>query len=190
MGDIGVVGGNKIYKPNRKRQYHEPDVIFETDEYLLLIECKSTPFSLDLLKQREAKSLNGIEEDIHTSTENIDRYLDYKDLKNTNKKVIKFLVYFDAPVLSLGVIMTEIRKFVTTPDFYIMDIDSLELLLAEDLGSLPHVLKEYLVEYKKSQSDISTYLRTRVNFNAFEKDNAHIFEELMRDYVGLEKSKK
>jgi hypothetical protein len=182
----GVIGGNETYNPTRNKKFDEPDTLYDTSDYLLAIECKSTPFALNLLQNRDFESLNRIKDDIEKSIKNIDRYTSYKYPSGITKRVIKILVYYDAPFMTLSVLLDDIRKYVTVSDFYIIDIETLELLLLEKLDSLPEILDEYRKNYYKARKgDLNSYLRGQVNMEYYDRESNKIMNELVEKEMGL-----
>jgi len=181
----GTVGGNLEYSPKKGLKYDEPDVIYDAREYLLTIECKSTPFSLNLLKDREPESLIRIKDDIEKSIKNIKRYVDFKYPDGIDRRVVKILVYYDVPHLALGMLISEVRKYVTVPDFYITDIETLELLLMDNLGSIPKVLDAFRKDHIETQRDLNSYLRDHVDMSTYDIESERILKELVEHEIGL-----
>lgn len=181
----GLIGGNETYFPTKKIKYDEPDVIYDTNDFLLFIECKSTPFALNLLQEREPESLTRMKDDIEKSIENIDRYMNYRHPKGVKKRVVKILVYYDVPHLTLDILMSEIRKYVTAPDFYIMDIETLELLLMENLGHIPKVMDDYRKDHAETHRDMNSYLRGHVDMRAYDIESDRILHELVEKEMEL-----
>lgn len=182
----GEVGGNEPYYPNKKTKYDEPDILYDREEYLLAIECKSTPFALNLLQDRDPESLNRMKDDIKKSIDNINRYIEYTYSKGITKRVIKILVYYDVPNMVFSILLDEIRKYVTTSDFYIIDIGTLELLLMENLGSLPKLLDKYReTYYKEHKGDLNSYLRGIVDMQYYDDQSREILDRLTQNEIGL-----
>ena len=67
----GRVYGDEEYTVGRNL-YKDPDIIFETDDYIVIIECKTTPFSLNLLRYSDPDYLQTLQEGIDKSIKNID----------------------------------------------------------------------------------------------------------------------
>lgn len=184
-GIHGFIGGNVEYSPKKGLKYDEPDVIYDTDEYLLVIECKSTPFSLNLLQNREPESLVRMKEDIEKSIRNIERYTEFKYPDGIDKRIVKILVYYDVPHLALGMLMSEVRKYATVSDFYIADIETLELLLMDDLGAIPKVLDAFRKDHAETQRDLNSYLREHVGMSTYDIESERILRELVQHEIGL-----
>ncbi|WP_201352063.1 hypothetical protein [Hydrogenimonas urashimensis] len=175
----GFIGGNEKYKVG-KNEYDEPDIVFKTDDYILCIECKSTPFSLGLLKEREPTHLERMKDDVSKSEKNIERFVKCRLTETERaKKIVKILVYYDIPHLVMASLVKEVRTAVTMSDFYIMDIESLEMLSMTCGQPIPKVLEDYLKDYHKTHQDINTFLRSSYEFDAYDEEANAIIKDLV-----------
>ena len=171
-----VYGGEKYEVKNKK--YNAPDVIFEASNYMIMIECKNSFSNLintihdfsDIVKRR-------ISEDLKKSKKNVDRYLKYKQINN-DKKIYKFLMYFNATPVSTKAL--EFGLF-DNVNFTLTDISSIELLFRIKLNSLdefinnfkkqPYSLHDFIKKssYKIDTSDIDNQTISKKYFN-FQND--------------------
>ncbi|PCI30169.1 MAG: hypothetical protein COB67_02470 [SAR324 cluster bacterium] len=87
-------GGDEQYGSRANRK-HQPDAILETDEYILLIECKANAFNLDLYKHLSKKDIKKFVDGVGTSLKNINEYLSFHSDRLKSKTVLSVLVYYE-----------------------------------------------------------------------------------------------
>ena len=174
----GSVFGGKEYKPNRKLKFDEPDVIFETDEYMIIIECKTSAFHLiKSLHSFKREVSNRIENDLEKSIKNVDdRYLHYNP---TQKKIYKFLMYFNASPIMLNSLKFELFD---NTDFILTDISSIENLFRISEKSLSTVIDNFLDALSKHQTH-SLYDFVRTNYKVNNKHIEDEFNKIAKDIL-------
>lgn len=186
----GRVYGDEEYTIKKGVTYKEPDVIFETDDYLVIIECKTSAYSLNIVRYLDESNLDSLKESIETSKKNIDERFLLHQYKNTqNKTIIRILVFAEGNPFAFSLLKPEINKMVDTQMFFVMDIDSLELLFSNYVKPIPEILEDYFDFIKKDGTfTINTYIRSILHDYESNTSDAEkqILKELASDILGLD----
>lgn len=180
------VYGDEEYEVQKGKGKKEPDAILETDDYIVIIECKSTPFSLNLLKYSSSEYLNKLKESVKTSAKNIENFLNYR-YTGKNKDIVKILVFHEANQLVFSILGTDTDLMVETDNFYIMDAYTLELMLSEYTQPIPEILSEYtaLITENPGATNLHTFISSKLSENRVLEHDEHILKDIM-DEMGLE----
>lgn len=152
--NIKVYGGLEYEHKNLRKQNKksdEPDVIFETDDFYIFIECKnSISHLITTIHNFGDKIKDRIKKDFDKSETNINKYIEQHDINNTNKKIYKFLMYFNATPVSISELKFDIFK---DSDFILTDISSIELLFRVIEQKLDDVIDAYVKQEGHSLYD-------------------------------------
>ena len=152
--NIEVYGGLEYEHKNLRKQNKksdEPDVIFETDDFYIFIECKnSISHLITTIHNFGDKIKDRIKKDFDKSETNINKYIEQHDINNTNKKIYKFLMYFNATPVSISELKFDIFK---DSDFILTDISSIELLFRVIEQKLDDVIDAYVKQEGHSLYD-------------------------------------
>jgi len=171
--------GDENYKIG-KQEYSAPDVIFETDNYIFIIECKTSAFNLITSIQNFKKEVSSrIEKDLEKSEKNVKRYLDEKK-QNETKKIYKFLMYFNSTPITLSSLKFELFK---DTDFILTDINSIEYLFMLQGKKLDIVIDNFLIEEKKGNHN-TLYDFLRINYSIDNTIIENIFEKKVKFILG------
>jgi hypothetical protein len=164
------VYGNEKYKI-KKIKYDAPDVIIESENYVIFIEVKSKPFHiLEAISSFDTYGFDKIKSDIKLSYDNIDRYLKYQN-KFEDKKIYKIVCYYfnNPSMLSSLDNRNDLNRIILT------DIQSIENLLTIKDIPLNIILDGFMIEKQKSSTSslshycISNYDIKHKNYNDFER---------------------
>lgn len=184
-----ITGGDKPYGP-KKSHWKEPDAILETDEFILLIECKANPFSMKLLKDFDTKSFTKTIQSVETSITNINRYLTYHEKRLKEKKVIKMLVFFECQPDWFEMLIADVEMHLPNNGIKIIDFNILESFLQENSMTLLQIIESY--DKKKSEyfSSITfeQYLESIGNSFKNNEENEYDFLTILAREYGLEEN--
>lgn len=162
--NIKVYGGLEYKHQNHTKQnkkLDEPDVIFETDDFYIFIECKnSISHLIKTIHDFDDKIKDRIKKDLNTSEINVKKYIEQDNIGDKNKKIYKFLMYFNATPVSVSGLKFDIFK---DSDFILTEISSIELLFRVKTQKLNDVIDDYI-----NQNELSIY--EFIKFNEIEVD--------------------
>lgn len=182
----GIVYGNNEYYPKKGIKWHEPDVVFETQDYMLIIECKTTPYSLNLLKFAQNKDLERLKESIKKSIENInDRFLTYYSEKFKNKKIVRIVVFYEAIDFIFSLLKEELSEILDRNSIHIMEARTLELMLSDYTEPLPNIFEKFESRDKNSMGTIPSEIRNIFDDSFGIVEAEEILKELLVDELGL-----
>lgn len=156
----GKVSGNESYK--EKGEKKAPDVILETAEYVVFIECKSNPFSIELFHTLDNRCLMKYKEAIENSLKNINRY---KKHINSNKPSIQILVFFEHNQIYYDTLVQDVYPLTQDQSIFILSIESLELLLSLYHESLSKFFDHFLENKKIKPTNIHAFLPTQLKMS-------------------------
>lgn len=170
IGEKYYIGGNEV---------SEPDVIFETEKSIFIIECKTSAFNLIQTLQNFSKdAASKIEHDLDVSTKNIERYFEHRNPYN-EKKVYKFLMYFNAS----DVMTTALKpnRFEQT-DLILTSIEAIECLFRVSNDSLENVLDTFIELSKKGENN-SLYTTIRTRYDIDDSKEEEYFNNLAKEIL-------
>lgn len=136
------VYGNEKYKVDGKKK-DEPDVILETDEFVLFIECKANAFGLGFLKDFDQKNFDKTLTAVTTSVENITRYIGLHKERLSGKTIFRFLVFYEGMSDWFAMLEEDIEKHIPEHNMTVLGIDTLEVLLKKRADSLPTIIESF-----------------------------------------------
>lgn len=158
------VYGGEEYKVD-KQKFDEPDVILESDKYYIFIECKnSISHLIKSIHSFDQKIKDRIEKDLDKSKKNFERYVKNHTI-NQNKKIYKFLMYFNATPVSTSSLKFDLFE---NSDFILTDISSIELLFRIKNQKLDNFIDEYIKQNKYSIYEYITFKKITTNTKDFE----------------------
>lgn len=166
---------NQVYKVG-KYKYDFPDVIIESDKFIIFIESKVSAFNLKntLINFCEDSFSNTIEA-IEKSQKNIDRFLKHNPLKleNLDEKKIYKLVCFNV-INSTMLSILKYTDFINLDSIYLTDLQSLEALFNITNEKLLNViLDNFEIEYKNNSGNNSIYHfcieKYKINYEKFQQ---------------------
>lgn len=167
--NIEVYGGLEYEHKNFRKQNKksdEPDVIFETDDFYIFIECKnSISHLIKTIHNFDNTIKDRIKKDFDKSETNINKYIEQHDINNTNKKIYKFLMYFNATPVSISELKFDIFK---DSDFILTDISSIELLFRVIEQKLDDVIDAYVKQEGHSLYDFIKFGKIKIDTKDFE----------------------
>lgn len=182
----GLVYGNKEYYPKKGVKWHEPDVVFETNDYLIIIECKTTPYSLNLLKFTHNNDLERLKESISVSIDNIDkRFLVYYHEKFKNKKIVRIVVFYEAIEFIFSLLQEELSETLNRTSIHIMDIRTLELMLSDYIEPLPNIFDKFEVRNRSTNDTIQGDIHNIFSKPLKDEEEDEILKELLFAELGL-----
>lgn len=149
----GKVSGNESYQ--EKGEKKAPDVILETAEYIVFIECKLNPFPIELFHKLDNGYLIKYKEAIENSLKNINRYK--KHIKS-NKPSIQILVFFEHNQIYYDTLLQDVYPLTQDQSIFILSIESLELLLSLYPESLTKFFDHFLENKKIEPTNIHAFL--------------------------------
>lgn len=153
------VYGNEKYEIGGNKK-DEPDVILETDEFVLFIECKANAFGLGFLKDFNQKNFDKTLKAVATSIENIDRYIGLHKERLNGKTIFRFLVFYEGMPDWFAMLEEDIEKHIPGHNMIILGIDTLEVLLKKRADSLPTIIESF----RKNDSQYEQkYLLTEID---------------------------
>lgn len=164
-----------------KQEFSEPDIIFETEKSLFIIECKTSAFNLiQTLHNFSRDASSKIEHDLDVSTNNIKRYFEHRNQGN-EKKVYKFLMYFNAS----DVMTTALKpnRFEQT-DFILTSIEAIECLFRVSNDSLENILDTFIELSKKGENN-SLYTTIRTRYDIDDSNEEEYFETLAKGILTI-----
>ena len=177
--------GDEEYYISKKESRREPDVIFETDDYVLIIECKTSPYSPNLVKNLDPKYMY-IGQGIDKSIKNIEDFLTYRAKALDAKRIIKLVVFYEGIHMAFSLLKKEIDELSKGYDINVIDVDTLELLLAEYSKPIPDILDEYTEFEKTNSTNLNSYLRGLITSDACLEDEENIMRKILSEDLGLE----
>ncbi len=172
--DLKIHGG-QVYNVS-KNKFDEPDCILETSNYIIFIECKnSISHLIKSIQNFDDKIKNRISNDLKTSDDNINRYLQ-NHTSAANKKIYKFLMYFNVTPISIANL-----KFNLFPknDFILTDIGSVELLFRTDCKDLSQIINEY----ENQHNDDPLYDFLFYNYNVSNDNIDYELDKIKKDIL-------
>lgn len=181
-----MVYGDEKYYISKGKEKRAPDTIIETDDYIVLIECKTSPFSLNLVKYLETQYLHNLEESIKKSVINFDTFLSYSHKNNCGKKITKIIVFYEGIHMAFTMLKEEIKDLSNVSDVFIMDIESLELLLSEYIRPIPEILNGFLDAERTSSTNLNGYIRAILRNEETSIKEDTILAHIVKDQLGLE----
>lgn len=144
-----MIGSDYKYKVNRN-EFESPDIVLELNDFIIVIECKTSAFHLIKSIHSFNKNIsNQIQEDLNKSKTNLDRFIKHK--KYENKKIFKFLMYFNAKNISLSAI----ADFLKEKEFLIVDISVIEILFQIEKEKMIIALNDYFVNININDKPLS-----------------------------------
>jgi hypothetical protein len=173
--------GNKKYYINKEKK-DEPDAILETDDFVLLIECKASAFSIELFKSLNKKSIQRLIADVNKSIVNIDNYLKFHHDRLAGKKVIKLLAYYEGQADWYEMLLEDTYHEIKNHDLLIIDFNILELLLGSYTKPIPELINAYLDEKSTHSTNFELFLDRHgaVYWDHDQRDK--IFEDLVKKH--------
>lgn len=139
--NLNVYGNEKYYIESEKKD--EPDVILETDDYILYIECKANAFGMKLLKEFDSESFEKTLDAVKISLENINRYHEFHSERLKGKKVYKILVFYEGLENWFEMLTYDVNSYISENDMQLMGIGTLENLFLQKSKSIESILKEF-----------------------------------------------
>ena len=167
--------------------FHYPDLVLESDKFVIFIESKTSGFALknalvDFSKNTFSSTISGIKK----SQKNIDRFVKYNPLniKNLETKQHYKLVSFNAVS---GSMLGALRHadFIELNDVLLVDFQSFETLfsIVSD-KTLNEILDEYIVSVEDvtKTNDLTTFCSSR-KFIIDIDDNEIIQDKILCNYL-------
>lgn len=179
------ISGDGIYHIKKGHEKREPDTIFETDDYIIFVECKTSPFSLNLVKYLHSDNLKQLEDSIQTSSTNIDTYINFHRIDSNDKKIIKIVVFFEGIHMAFTMLKSDIKKFSKDEALFVMDIESLELLFSEYTKPIPEILEGFLMEDNSQGRNLNGYIQSTLKNKKYLNEENEILHKIVREELGL-----
>lgn len=180
-----TIYGDAKYHIKKGQEKREPDTIFETDDYIIFIECKTSPFSLNLVKYLDSEYLKQLEESLQKSSTNIDTYIDFFNVHSKGKRIIKIVVFFEGIHMAFTMLKSDIKKFSKDEGLFIMDIDSLELLFSEYTSPIPEILDGFLAEDDSQGTNLNGYIQSTLTNERHTYEENEILHQIVKEELGL-----
>ena len=177
--------GDEKYNISKGKEKREPDTIIETDEYIVMIECKTSPFSLNLVKYLDAYHLHILQKSIEKSVKNFDTFLTYRAKNTVGKKMTKIIVFYEGIHMAFTMLKSEIENLSNKTDVFVMDIESLELLLSEYTQPIPNILDCFLASEKLDSINLNGYIRSTLKNQAIFAEENEILHNIVQEELGL-----
>ncbi len=167
-----------------KNKYDLPDVIVESDEYVIFIESKVSAFNLkNALIDFSKTSFSNTLEAIEKSQKNINRFLQYNPLNLENlekKKIYKFICF---NVINSTMLSTlKYSDFLELDDLYLTDLQSLEALFnIINESNLDVILDKFKIYHEDSSKGNSIYHfcidEYQINYEKFQRTQDEVLKE-------------
>jgi len=173
------VYGNRGYKLKGKKD--EPDVILETDDYVLYIECKANAFGLKLLKEFDTNSFQKTLTAVEISKVNIDRYQKVHEDRLKGKKVFKILVFYEGLDNWFELLNYDVNTEISENDIQLMGIGTLENLFLQKLETIDALLESLKLHKNENPYDTTMEMIMEPVLDAISPDEA-FFEQLAKEF--------
>lgn len=177
--------GDDTYYISKGKEKREPDTIIETDEYMVFIECKTSPFSLNLIKYLDKKYLKNLQESIEKSVINIDTFLQYRAKDKIGKKIAKIIVFSEGIHMAFTMLKSDIQGVSDLKEIFVMDIESLELLLSEYTKPIPEILDDFKAAEKIDSINLNGYIRSTLKNQFIVEEDNEILHHIVKEELGL-----
>lgn len=181
--------GDEEYLISKKEPRKEPDIIFEMDDYILIIECKTSPYSPNLVKNLDPSYLY-IGQGIDKSIKNIEDFLLYRKSGIKGKRIVKLVVFYEGIHMAFSLLKEEIAVLSKGYDIVVIDVDTLELLFTEYLKPIPAIFDDYKEFEKTNSTNLNSYLRGLVTSDVYLEDEENIMRKILGEDFGLDVVKK
>lgn len=178
--NIKIYGNEKYKIKGDSNEFDAPDIIIESDDYVIFIESKTTAFHLErALKSFEKEEFTRFHKEMEKSTKNINRYLDnYSSLKSKKiYKIISFIVPASAMVTAIPDYKNE---FKIDEDLIVLDLTSLEILLNLDEKNITKIIDNFILD--KEHKTLSHYCESKYTFN-LEKFNVYFENDKTFEFI-------
>lgn len=178
--NIKIYGNEKYKIKGISNEFDAPDIIIESDDYIIFIESKTTAFHLErALKSFEKEEFTRFHKEMEKSTKNINRYLDnYSNLKSKKiYKIISFIVPASAMVTAIPDYKNE---FKIDEDLIVLDLTSLEILLNLDEKNITKIIDNFILD--KEHKTLSHYCESKYTFN-LEKFNVYFENDKTFEFI-------
>lgn len=177
--------GDAEYLISKKEPRKEPDMIFEMDDYILIIECKTSPYSPNLVKNLDPSYLY-IGQGIDKSIKNIEDFLLHRTSDIEGKRIVKLVVFYEGIHMAFSILKKEIAVLSKGYDIIVIDVDTLELLFTEYLKPIPVILDEYKEFEKINSTNLNSYLRRLITSDVYLEDEENIMQKILCEDLGLD----
>lgn len=179
----GKVYGDEEYKV-KKQLYKKPDIVFETDQYIIFVECKTSPYSLDLVRQLDPKYMKSLKEGVEKSIANIDRFMLHR-ATDSRKKTLKLLVFYEENAMVMSFLEKTIEKITDTKDLHIMGVTMFEDTFSGYIKPLPDIFEEFDNLPPEQNDGLWAYIGETLVPHKLDEQDGYIIEEIARE-MGLE----
>ena len=180
INNIKIYGDEKYKIKGNGNQFDAPDIIIESDDYIIFIESKTTAFHLErALKSFEKEEFTRFHKEMEKSTKNINRYLDnYSSLKS--KKIYK-IISFIVPASAMVTAIPDYRnEFIIDEDLIVLDLTSLEILLNLDEKNITKIIDDFILD--EEHKTLLHYCESKYTFN-LEKFNVYFENNKTFEYI-------